>query len=209
MTHAVADLVALLDRLDVAHSALLGYSMGGRLALHLALGAPQRISSLLLESASPGIEDAEQRAARVESDSALADDLERDGIEAFADRWQATPLFASQSRLPAAVLAAQRVRRIAQSPLGQAQSLRGMGAGRQAYLQTRLPELTMPVLLLAGALDERYATLARDMSTRIADNRVEIIADASHAAHLEQPEAFAASVGRFLAARVPATTPGG
>ena len=98
----VQDLTALLDRLGIARAPVVGYSMGGRVALHLALGAPERVAALVLESASPGIADAAQRAARVKSDEALADDIERLGIEAFVDRWEAQPLFASQSRLAAA-----------------------------------------------------------------------------------------------------------
>lgn len=198
MDYAVAGLVALLDALGVDRTAVLGYSMGGRLALHFALNAPSRVSSLILESASAGIESEAERQKRVESDNALADDIERDGIEAFADRWQEIPLFASQSRLSAEVLDAQRQRRIGQSPTGQANSLRGMSTGRQRYLQPRLGELSMPVLLLAGALDARYAAIAHEMGAVIKDARVEIIPDAGHAAHLEQPHVFGEAVGRFL-----------
>jgi len=205
MAHAVADLSAVLDALSIDQTAVLGYSMGGRVALHFALDAPSRVSSLILESASAGIESADERQKRIESDNALADDIERDGIKAFADRWQAIPLFASQGRLPAYVLAGQRERRISQSPLGQANSLRGMGTGRQAYLQPRLGEISMPTLLLAGALDTRYADLAREMGALIADSRVEIIPDAGHAAHLEKTDVFRESVGRFLSSLVPAS----
>lgn len=198
MAHAVTDLCAVLDALAVDRAAVLGYSMGGRVALHFALDAPTRVSALILESASAGIASASEREKRVESDNALADDIERDGIKAFADRWQALSLFDSQGRLPAYVLAAQRERRISQSPLGQANSLRGMGTGRQSYLQPRLGELSMPTLLLAGALDTRYATLAHEMGALIADSRVEIIPDAGHAAHLEKPDIFREAAGRFL-----------
>jgi 2-succinyl-6-hydroxy-2,4-cyclohexadiene-1-carboxylate synthase len=198
MAHAVRDLTAVLDALDVERAAVQGYSMGGRLALHFALDAPDRLDALVLESASPGIEDANERAARVEADNALADRIERDGIEAFVDYWQAIPLFASQSRLPAEVLAEQRRRRLGQAPQGMANSLRGMGAGRQDYLLHRLREIRVPTLLLAGALDERYAELARTMGSLIRDSQLEIIADAGHAVHLEQPDAFLAAVAGFL-----------
>lgn len=198
MAHAVEDLKGVLDALAVEEAAVLGYSMGGRLALRFALDAPERVNALVLESASPGIENQKERAARVEADNALADSIERDGIEAFVDYWQAIPLFASQSRLPAEVFERQRQQRLSQSTLGMANSLRGMGAGRQVYLLPRLGEIKAPTLLLAGALDERYAALARAIAPLIAGARLQIIPNAGHAAHLEQPDLFIEAVERFL-----------
>ncbi|MCH8950292.1 MAG: alpha/beta fold hydrolase, partial [Chloroflexi bacterium] len=101
MERCVEDLVTLLDELGVERAAVLGYSMGGRVALHLALHAPERLWALVIESASPGIENEAERADRRRSDGELADSIVRDGIAPFVDRWQAIPLFASQSRLPA------------------------------------------------------------------------------------------------------------
>jgi 2-succinyl-6-hydroxy-2,4-cyclohexadiene-1-carboxylate synthase len=198
MTCAVADLVAILDRLGFEKVALLGYSMGGRLALHLALAAPQRFSAFVFESASPGIRNEEERASRRTADGLLADSIAADGLEAFVDRWQAQALFASQLRLPAEVQARQRARRLAQSPVGLANSLRGMGAGRQDYLLPRLHELKAPTLLVAGALDERYAALTGVMSGEIAGSRVCVVPDAGHAVHLEQPDFFGKTVAAFL-----------
>jgi 2-succinyl-6-hydroxy-2,4-cyclohexadiene-1-carboxylate synthase len=198
MAHAVRDLTAVLDTLDIEQTAVLGYSMGGRLALHFALNAPERLNALLLESASPGIEDASERAVRIEADDQLADSIERDGIEAFVDYWQALPLFASQSCLPVAVQAEQRRRRLRQSPRGMANSLRGMGAGRQDFLSARLYEIRAPTLLIAGALDQRYANLTETMGSLIKQARVEIVPGAGHAVHLEQPGIFETSIWRFL-----------
>jgi 2-succinyl-6-hydroxy-2,4-cyclohexadiene-1-carboxylate synthase len=204
MEHAVEDLIALLDKLAIKETAVLGYSMGGRLALHLALAAPERLWALILESASPGIADPQECKARVASDNALAGSIERDGLETFVDRWQAQPLFASQANLPPEVFERQRRQRLAGNPLGLANSLRGMGAGAQGYLLPRLGELTMPTLLLAGDLDHRYASLAREMAPHLTQAEVQIISDAGHAAHLEQPKAFGEIVERFLAARLEA-----
>jgi 2-succinyl-6-hydroxy-2,4-cyclohexadiene-1-carboxylate synthase len=202
MAHAVDDSLALLEELEVDRFGLLGYSMGGRLALHLALAAPHRLWGLVLESASPGIEAAGERAARITSDEALADSIARDGLEAFVDRWQEQPLFASQARLPRDAQERQRRSRLAQSPLGLANSLREMGAGRQEWLLPRLGELTMPALVLAGSLDEKYASLATVLAGRMPDARAEIVPDAGHAVHLEQPERFADLVVSFLDACV-------
>ncbi len=154
MECCVEDLTALLDRLDIRRAAVLGYSMGGRIALHLALSAPERLWALVLESASPGIEDPSEREERVGSDATLAEAIERDGVEAFVDRWQAQPIFATQARLPAAVREELRRQRLRSDPRGLANSLRGVGAGVQEPVLARLGELRIPALLLAGALDE-------------------------------------------------------
>ena len=198
MQHAVEDIEALLDELEVAKTALLGYSMGGRLALHYALARPQRLWGLVLESASPGIRDEEERASRRTADGLLADSITADGLEAFVDRWQAQPLFASQLRLPAQVQARQRQRRLAQSPLGLANSLRGMGAGQQDYLLPALRRLDTPALVIAGELDERYAALAALLGKTLPDALVYIQPGAGHAVHLEQPGPFARRVLEFL-----------
>jgi 2-succinyl-6-hydroxy-2,4-cyclohexadiene-1-carboxylate synthase len=198
MEHAVEDLVALLDELDIGAAALLGYSLGGRLALHFALAQPERLWGLILESAGVGIEDPEERAARRRADEALADDMERDGIEAFVDRWQNQPLFASQTQLPADVLERQRLLRLSHSPVGLANSLRGMGAGTQQYLMPQLAESVVPSLFLAGALDERYAALAKEMARLMPGAALDIAPNAGHAVHLEEADRFRRAVTGFL-----------
>jgi 2-succinyl-6-hydroxy-2,4-cyclohexadiene-1-carboxylate synthase len=203
MDHAVEDLTALLHHLDIERTALLGYSLGGRVALHFAVEAPQLLWALVIESASPGIEDASARAARVESDAQLATSIETDGVEAFADRWQAIPLFASQSQLPADVLAEQRRQRLDNSPTGLANSLRGMGAGAQRWLLPELPQISVPTLFLAGALDERYAAMAPVMAATVPNAEHHVIDGAGHTVHLERPEPYATLVGDFLARHRP------
>ena len=198
MERCVDDLTALLDKLDIDRAAVLGYSMGGRVALHLALQAPDRLWALVLESASPGIEDAAEREERARSAVALADSIERDGVTAFIDRWQAQPLFTSQSRLPEGVRDELRNQRLGNKAQGLANSLRGMGAGAQASLSSRLQEIGVPVLLLAGEDDEKYCRLARSMAAALPCARTEIVPDAGHTLHLEQPDAFAGAVLRFL-----------
>jgi 2-succinyl-6-hydroxy-2,4-cyclohexadiene-1-carboxylate synthase len=198
MAHAVEDLLALLHHLSVEQYALIGYSLGGRVALHLATAAPERLWALVIESASAGIEDPEQRIARVESDEKLAQSLVTDGIEAFVDRWQAQALFASQDSLPADVLAEQRQQRIENSPLGLANSLRGMGAGAQDYILDRLTVIEAPSMFLAGALDTRYAGLAPVLASKVRGADHSIIEGAGHTTHLEQPDAWSRLVRDFL-----------
>ncbi len=199
MERCLDDLVTLLDdRLGFRQVAILGYSMGGRIALRLALQAPARLRALVLESTSPGIEDATEREARVRSDGSLAEAVERHGIEVFVERWQALPLFASQARLPPALREELRRQRLANDPQGLAQSLRGIGAGLQEPVLERLGALRLPTFLLAGALDERYTGLAQRMAAALPCARLAIVAQAGHAIHLEQPQRFSKLVRGFL-----------
>ena len=203
MAHAVEDLQALLHHLHVDRFGLIGYSLGGRVALHFALAAWEQMWGIVIESASPGIEDATARRARVESDETLAQSIAADGLRAFADRWQAQPLFASQSQLPASTLDEQRRQRLENSPVGLGNSLRGMGAGAQDYLLPRLHSIHAPTFFLAGALDERYAEAAPVMAATVPNAEHAIIQNAGHTTHLEQPDAWASHVVPFLAKHRP------
>lgn len=198
--HAVADLLALLDALGVAQADVLGYSLGGRLALALAAAAPARVRALVLESSSPGIASAAERQARAAADDALADAIERDGLAAFVERWERLPLWASQAALPIEARARLRAQRMQNRPHGLANSLRGMSVGRQPPLWARLPALGMPMLLLAGALDEKYCTIAQQMAAALPAARLAIVPEAGHTIHLERPDEFAGQVRTFLEA---------
>jgi 2-succinyl-6-hydroxy-2,4-cyclohexadiene-1-carboxylate synthase len=199
MDQCVADLLALLDALEIAQAGVLGYSMGGRVALQLAAAVPGRVSALALESSSPGLADPAERQARIAADEALADSIERDGLAAFVERWERLPLFASQAALPAEVRASQHAQRMRNSLLGLANSLRGMGAGRQTSLWDRLPQLRIPTLLIAGELDQKYAAIAEQIAQALPNARSAIVPNAGHAVHLEQPAIFTAAVLEFFA----------
>jgi len=199
MERCVADLLALLDALEADRCHVLGYSMGGRVALHLALAAPERVLTLVLEGASPGIPDPAERAQRVQQDEALAAFIEREGVAAFAERWERMPIFDSQRRLPAAVRAALRAQRLQHTGIGLANSLRGMGAGAQEPVVERLSELTMPCLLVAGELDDKYRGLVAAMAARMPRAETAVVPGAGHNVHLEKPEAFLERVLAFWA----------
>lgn len=198
MEAAAADLEALLLKLDAVPAYVLGYSMGGRLALYLAVTRPHLVRTLLLESASPGLETDAERQQRQESDCELADWIEANGIRAFVERWEGIPLFASQRRLAAEVQAALRAQRLKNRPHGLANSLRGMGTGVQPSLWQRLAELEMPTLLLAGALDEKFLAVNRRMAAAMPVATLQVIADAGHTIHLERPDEFIAAITKFL-----------
>lgn len=174
----------------------LGYSMGARLCLHLALARPELVTSLVLVGVHPGIADPGQRASRHADDDALARRLEADGVAAFVDWWLRQPLF---STLPAA--AAGVGERLANTAAGLASSLRLAGTGSQEPLWDRLPELGMPVLIVAGERDPKFADLGRRAAAAIGANaELALVASAGHACHLERPDAFCQVLADFLAA---------
>jgi 2-succinyl-6-hydroxy-2,4-cyclohexadiene-1-carboxylate synthase len=170
---------------------LAGYSMGGRIALHAALALPDRIDRLILIGASPGIEDAAERAARHAADERLAEEIEASTIELFARRWAQTPVLQGQ---PERVARATHEDRLRSTPAGLAAALRGLGTGALPSIWERLGELRMPVALLAGERDEKFAAIAGEISARIAGARVELVPGAGHAAHLEAPERVGALI---------------
>jgi 2-succinyl-6-hydroxy-2,4-cyclohexadiene-1-carboxylate synthase len=189
------DLNTIFDALELETMNLLGYSMGGRLALYIALTYPKRVNRLILESASPGLKTAAEREARSTQDEALADRIECEGIAAFAGTWTNLPLFATQSPEAREKL---RVQRLINNSLGLANSLRGMGTGVQPSLWDRLPELEMPTLLLCGALDTKFSAINTEMHNLMPTSTLVIIPDAGHTTHVEQPEHFRAEVLAFL-----------
>ena len=181
---------AELDRLEAlapAAFALAGYSMGGRLALALALRAPERVRRLVLVSSSPGVADPGERAARREADAALAVRIEAIGAEAFAREWAAQPLFAGQ---PPAVAAAAHADRLRRSAAAHAAQLRGLGTGVMPSFWERLGELAMPVTVVVGERDAKFRAIGDRMGFP-----VEVIPGAGHAVQLEAPAAVAAHLG--------------
>jgi len=194
------DLLAVLDARGVARAHLLGYSLGARVALGLALAAPQRAASLLLVGARAGLADAAARSARRRADEQLADDILARGMEWFADYWMALPLFQSQRRLGAEFLAAARAQRLRNRPEGLANSLRGIGLGAQPPLAELLAKLEVPALFITGALDPRFGEAADELARRMPRACRAVLPQAGHAAHLENPRAFARALRRFLAA---------
>ncbi len=202
MESAVDDLLALLDQLQAPQATLLGYSMGGRLALHVAMKAPERVSELILESATYGIDSAAGRAERRHSDGELAAWIEAHGVEAFARRWASNPLFATQAALPEEVRRAQERERLMHAPVGLANSLRGMGTGAQASLHAGLATLGVPTLLIAGELDPKFATIAQEMHALLPNSELALAPEAGHNVHLERPETFEQLVTHFLTQRL-------
>jgi 2-succinyl-6-hydroxy-2,4-cyclohexadiene-1-carboxylate synthase len=169
-----------------------GYSMGARVALHVALAAPERVERLVLIAATPGIEDADERDSRRRGDRALADDLENVPFEDFIERWRTQPLFADE---PPVVAATARADHRRNRPPALAAALRGIGTGEMEPLWDRLGDLTMPVSLLAGDRDAKYLAIARRMAPLLPDGEL-VVLPGGHALALESPAAVAAALER-------------
>lgn len=186
----LASCLQLVLDLSPTRFVLCGYSQGGRIALHVALAAPERVARLVLVSTSPGIESEQERVARRASDERLAGEIEADGVERFAQRWRSQPLFAGE---PAEVARLAREDHLRNGRLGLAAALRGLGAGAIQPVWERLDELKMPVSVLAGDRDAKYIAIARRMATIIPDSDLAIVSG-GHSLLLENPGAVAAAI---------------
>jgi 2-succinyl-6-hydroxy-2,4-cyclohexadiene-1-carboxylate synthase len=184
----------LLDRADARPergAVPVGYSMGGRIVLHTALAEPARWPALVLVGVSAGVDDPTARRA---ADDELAAWIETHSIEEVVERWEAQPVFASQ---PAALVEAQRGGRLSHSPADLAATLRAHGQGAMPPVWDRLRALKLPVLCIAGALDEKYVAASRRMASLMPRGTLRAIPGAGHAPQLEDPEAVAREIDSF------------
>lgn len=180
----------------------LGYSMGARIALAVAVLHPGVVRRLILESGSPGLPDEAERKVRREADEGLAEGLERDGIAPFVERWLALPLFAGLRALPAGAFRDEQERRLANRPRGLAGALRRLGTGTQPDFRGALHTLDIPTLLMAGGADAKFAHLAREMEARLPRARRVEWPDVGHVPHRElPPERWLEVVESFLGGR--------
>jgi 2-succinyl-6-hydroxy-2,4-cyclohexadiene-1-carboxylate synthase len=185
----VADVLAAApERFD-----LCGYSMGGRIALHVALAAPERVERLLLVATTAGTENEAARAARSADDEALAAFADRATIEQFADRWAAQPLFAGTPPDAARIWREDLLRN---DPRALAASLRGVGSGAMEPLWDRLGELTMPTTVLVGERDAKFVALGQRLAGALPEAELVVVAGAGHGLPRETPEAVSAAIAR-------------
>jgi 2-succinyl-6-hydroxy-2,4-cyclohexadiene-1-carboxylate synthase len=169
--------------------------MGGRLALYIATHYPERVQSLTLISASPGLKTEAEREARRKADNELADKIEKNGMAWFVDYWEISRLWDSQSPELKAQL---RENRLKNNPIGLANSLRGIGTGVMPSLWEKLADLPIPVKLIVGELDSKFVAINQEMVSLIPNADLTIIPDAGHAAHLEKPDIFNDTLLGFL-----------
>lgn len=174
--------------------ALVGYSMGARMALHTALIAPHKVTTLVLISGTAGIDSAEDRQIRRDSDRVLAQHLIEIGVPDFIEEWLALPMFSNLHRGDANI--PERLRNTAQ---GLADSLTYAGTGTQDPLWDRLHTLKMPVLIIAGADDHKFVAHAQRLSGLIGESTLHVVANAGHTVHLEQKKVFCEIFRSFVA----------
>lgn len=192
-----SELIALLDDLRIDKVNLVGYSMGGRVALYLATHYQERFRTLVLESSSAGLKGAEEREARQVEDERRAQRLESMPFEQFLRDWYSQPLFSSVSSRPELFEELVSMR-LSGSVKELARSLRFMGTGRMEPLWDQLATLAIPTVCIAGELDPKFAALARQMAMAIPNCHAMIIPDAGHIVHFEQPDRYIARIHSFL-----------
>lgn len=198
MAEVAEDMIVILTQLGIKTCALLGYSMGGRLALYLARYYPQYFTQIILESASPGLATEGGQIARQRKDRILAMYILASGLEAFVEQWESLPMWASQAQLPESLRQAQHMQRLKHTPLGLANSLRGMGTGTQPSLWDDLTMIQHPVQLITGELDTKFHQINIFMQQNLPQATHISILDAGHTVHLEKSTLFWEKVFGFL-----------
>ena len=170
--------------------ALCGYSLGGRVALHVALAAPERVTRLVVVAANPGIDDPGERAARLADDERIAQGLEAGPFEDWIERWRTQPLFAAD---PAEVGELARADQRRNEPLALAAAMRGLSVGAMAPLWGRLAELTIPVTYVVGTRDEKFRAIGQRFALACPGSEI-VVVKGGHGLPLENPAAVAAAL---------------
>jgi 2-succinyl-6-hydroxy-2,4-cyclohexadiene-1-carboxylate synthase len=200
MAAQVQDLLQLIQRLDLPEFYILGYSMGARTALSLALQKPNGLKGLIMESGTPGIEDEQARQERKKADQQLAEKLIRYPLKDFVDYWENLPLFATQKKLEAPIREKIRQERLSQKKFGLAMSLAYMGTGGQENHWSALAELP-PTLYIAGELDKKFVEIGKKMKKGMPQMDLQIVKDAGHCVHVEKPKIVAKILEDWLKGR--------
>ena len=196
MPNTAQAIVGLLQALAISTCRLVGYSMGGRLALYLALHFPQYFTQVVLESASPGLKTPEAQAEGDESDWRLAAELETTDLPTFLSRWYRQPLFASFRQHPEFEQICQR--RSQNNPRKLAQSLRYLSTGRQPSLWQPLTGNQVPLLLLVGEYDTKFVAINTEMAEQCEVAKLSIVPGCGHNIHTESPQLFSQLLQQFL-----------
>lgn len=200
MCSVVEDLHHILNQLHIETTHLLGYSMGGRLALSFATTYPNKVLSLMIESATPGLKTEAERVQRQIADQKLAQMIIENGIERFIDYWENIPLFVTQKALAPLVREEIRKQRLNNQVLGLANSLLGMGTGKQSSLWNQLDRLLCHCLLIVGGKDQKFCLIANEMETKLKYVTKVVVEKTGHAVHVENPEKFGTIIEKFLSA---------
>lgn len=196
------DILEILDTRNLRRVVLVGYSLGGRAALHFACRFAQRIAALVLESSSPGIPNPAERARRLAEDRQRATSILQQGMNPFVEDWYQQPLFASLRHRPEILIKLQHA--AAQNdPHWMAKVIYDLSPGQQTPLWDCLPRLEVPTLLIAGEQDSKYTALMTQMATRLPHARLVIAPEAGHNVHVEQAEWYRSLLLEYLLQNYP------
>ncbi|WP_445489318.1 2-succinyl-6-hydroxy-2,4-cyclohexadiene-1-carboxylate synthase [Niallia sp. 03133] len=191
-------LYEILKVLQIDTAYLLGYSMGGRLALSFSIAYPDLISKLILESASPGLKTLEMQRQRRIQDNELGESILKEGIKKFVNKWENIPLFNSQKNINKIQQNQIRKQRLRNNPIGLVNSLKGMGTGSQPSWWDHLLDVTCETLLITGEFDKKFCFIAKEMTKKNGEFQWQLVEEAGHAIHVEKPEIFGTIVSGFL-----------
>ncbi len=199
MASVVDQVLSLIGPREPGSTHLIGYSMGGRVALSMAARAPWYFASVTSISSTPGIDEPTDRARRYDQDQQLADRVEQIGVDEFVDEWLELDLFGPyRALLTDDALTATRTQRRSNSVLGLANSLRSTGTGSMPPLWQSLESFRSPLLAIAGALDTRYVEIAEQMAQGVPSGELHVVADAGHVVHVENCDEVGTRIAKFL-----------
>ena len=194
LSQMLSDLHRVIYAVAGERYALMGYSMGARLALLYALEYPEEVTHLVLESGSVGIEDETERQERHAADRVLANRIREHDVQWFSETWAKLAIFKTQQSLPTKVQQQIQRRRLLNSPHALAFTLEGSGQGSMPYVGHRLLELTMPVCYISGELDSKYTAIGAQYFGDIH----RIVSKVGHNVHVEAPEAYRQILKQFF-----------
>jgi 2-succinyl-6-hydroxy-2,4-cyclohexadiene-1-carboxylate synthase len=194
----VKQILLVADHFKIEKVILCGYSMGGRAALSFAIAHPEKISALILESTSAGIENEDDRKTRIAGDEKLANFIESHSIEEFVDKWMEMEIFRSQRSLPTDKLQELKIAKLKNSKIGLANSLRGFGTGMMPYLGNEIKKMSFPILLITGKLDSKFSQINSELVNRFLNAAHKIVGSAGHNVHFEKLTEFSSVINQFL-----------
>jgi len=192
-----AGLLSLAEKINIDKVSLIGYSMGGRLALFFAIQYAEKVQHLILESAHPGIIDEQARRKRAQIDEQRANQIRHFGIKAFVDSWYKMDFFRSMQQR-SDEFAAMKIAREKNSPLWMAKVIHELSPGLQPALWDQLPKVMMDVLLIAGAQDSKYANTLKKAAQKLPQATINVIPNAGHNTHFEATKTFSKQIADFL-----------
>lgn len=196
MSCTAMGIIELLNRLRISSCFLVGYSMGGRIALYLALHFPKYFKAVILESASPGLKTTSEREIRIRHDQLIQEKLQTQDMSAFLQQWYENPLFASFIKHPDYAQAIAQ--RLENNPIKLIKSLEYLGLGKQPSLWHKLEGNKVPLLLLVGELDSKFISINQEMANLCGQAKLIIIENSGHNIHFEQPNFYAGLVLNWL-----------